>query len=286
MFDSYTNKFKDFTVSSDKTVNEVILEELENGSNVFPLERVLLNDIIMLLEKSILNKLSSDIQFQKNYWTWGFVTIYYSNFYLAQILNRLSNKFFVYIDDSINREIIYKNDTYEFGQNNGDNTHQREFKLLKSNYSRIKTFGDSKLAQTISRCKSIDKDNLFKHTIDNEIKESEIRNRINYQLKHYKEIHLTEDELANHAQLFESIINNNTSGEYPDYFQLLIINEKRFLFLSIFLDEIKAINPAFNLKITSLSKKIDQKYNTIFHNANENTKALIKELLKWNMKTL
>lgn len=280
MFEFYTNKFKDFTVSSDKTINEVILEELQNSSSVFPLERVLLNDVIMLLEKSILNKLSSDIQFQKNYWTWGFITIYYSNFYLAQILNRLSDKFFVYIDDSINKEIIYKNDTYEFGQNNGDNTHQREFKLLKSNYSKIKTFGDSKLVQIISRCKSTDKDALFKYTIDNEIKESEIRNRINYQLKHYKEIHLTQEEVEQHAQLFYSIINNSISEESPEYFKLLLINEKRFLFTSVIFDEIKAINPAFNLKITSLSKKIDQKYNTIFHNANENTKALIRELLK------
>lgn len=280
MFEFYTNKFKDFTVSSDKTVNEVILEESQNSSSVFPLERVLLNDIIILLEKSILNKLSSDIQFQKNYWTWGFVTIYYSNFYLAQILNRLSDKFFVYINDSINKEIIYKNNTYEFGQNNGDNTHQREFKLLKSNYSRIKTFGDYKLAQTISRCKSIDKDDLFKYTIDNEIKESEIRNRINYQLKHYKEIHLTQEEVEQHTQLFYSIINNSISRESPEYFKLLLINEKRFLFVSVLLDEIKAINPAFNLKITSLPTKINQKYDTIFHNANENTKTLIGELLK------
>ena len=91
MFEFYTNKFKDFTVSSDKTVNEIILEEHLTGNVIFPLERVLLNDIAILLEKAILNKLSSDIQFQKNYWTWGFVTVYYSNFYLAQILNRLSN---------------------------------------------------------------------------------------------------------------------------------------------------------------------------------------------------
>ena len=40
MFEFYTNKFKDFTVSSDKTVNEIILEEHLTGNVIFPLERV------------------------------------------------------------------------------------------------------------------------------------------------------------------------------------------------------------------------------------------------------
>ena len=182
------------------------------------------------MEKAILNKLSSDIQFQKNYWTWGFVTVYYSNFYLAQLLNRLSNKFYIYINESLNKEVIYNNGIYEFGQNNRDNTHQREFKLLKSNYSTIKTYGDLRLKPIFDIFQITEKNEIFKYTIDNEIKESEIRNRINYQLKHYKEIHLTNEEFENYKQLFQEIISNTISNEYPDYFQLLIINEKRFLF--------------------------------------------------------
>lgn len=280
MFEFYTDKFKDFTVSSDKTVNEIILEEHQNRNSVVPLERVLLNDIVILLEKSILNKLSSDIQFQKNYWSWGFVTVYYSNFYLAQILNRLSDKFYVYINDRLNKEVVYKNNIYQFGQQNGDNTHQREFKLLKSNYSKIKTFGNAKLQPIFNIFQTTHKDDIFKYTIDNEIKESEIRNRINYQLKHYKEIYSTEQELSEHRRRFEDIINGNIAEEYPDYFQLLAINEKRFLFLSILLNEIKTINPAFVIKIQKLSGNINQKYDTTFHSVNENTKALIGKLLK------
>ncbi len=280
MFDFYTNKFKDFTVSSDKSVNDVILEEYRSGSVIFPLERVLLNDVVVLLEKAILNKLSSEIEFQKNYWSWGFVTVYYSNFYLAQILNRISNKFYIYIDDTINKEVIYKGNSYEFGQSNGDNTHKREFKLLKSNYSKMKTFGDRKLQPIFDVLQISNRDNSFKYTIDNEIKESEIRNRINYQLKHYREIHLTEEEIKEHGRLLDMIIKNNISDEYPDYFQLLIINEKRFLFLSMLLDEIKAINPAFKIKIQRLSNAINQKYDTVFHNVNASTKALMGELLK------
>ena len=281
MFEFYTNKFKDFTLSSDKTVNEIILEEHLTGNVIFPLERVLLNDIAILLEKAILNKLSSDIQFQKNYWTWGFVTVYYSNFYLAQILNRLSDKFYIYINDGLNKEVVYKNNYYEFGQNNRDNTHQREFKLLKSNYSTIKTYGDIRLKLIFDILQITEKDKIFKYTIDNEIKESEIRNRINYQLKHYKEINLESKNLTIYKKWYDDIIvKNKVSSHYPDYFQLLIINEKRFLFLSILLNEIKAINPAFKIKIQRLEQNINQKYNTVFHDVNQNTKALIGELLK------
>ena len=281
MFEFYTNKFKDFTLSSDKTVNEIILEEFNNGNSIFPLEKVLLNDILILLEKSILNKLSSDIQFQKNYWTWGFVTVYYSNFYLAQILNRLSDKFYIYINDGLNKEVVYKNNYYEFGQNNRDNTHQREFKLLKSNYSTIKTYGDIRLKLIFDILQITEKDKIFKYTIDNEIKESEIRNRINYQLKHYKEINLESKNLTIYKKWYDDIIvKNKVSSHYPDYFQLLIINEKRFLFLSILLNEIKAINPAFKIKIQRLEQNINQKYNTVFHDVNQNSKALIGELLK------
>ena len=281
MFEFYTNKFKDFTVSSDKTVNEIILEEHLTGNVIFPLERVLLNDIAILLEKAILNKLSSDIQFQKNYWTWGFVTVYYSNFYLAQILNRLSNKFYIYVDDSLNKEVIYNKGIYEFGQNNRDNTHQREFKLLKSNYSTIKTYGDIRLKLIFDILQITEKDKIFKYTIDNEIKESEIRNRINYQLKHYKEINLEHKNLDRYKRWYDDIIiSNKVNSHYPDYFQLLIINEKRFLFLAMLLNEIKAINPAFKIKIERLSEKINEKYDSTFHDVNLNTRVLIGELLK------
>lgn len=281
MFEFYTNKFRDFTLSSNKTVNEVILEEHQLGNAIFPLERVLLNDIVILLEKAILSKLSSDIQFQKNYWTWGFVTVYYSNFYLAQILNRISNKFYIYINDNLNKEVIYKNNSYEFGQNNGDNTHQREFKLLKANYSQIKKYGDKKLKPILDVFNTTNKDMIFKYTIDNDIKESEIRNKINYQLKHYKEINLEFKNLTMYKKWYDGIVvNNKVNSHYPDYFQLLIINEKRFLLLSMLLNEIKAINPAFKIKIQRLAHNINQKYNTAFHDVNQNTKALIGELLK------
>jgi hypothetical protein len=283
MFNFYTDKFQDFTVSNDITVNEAIIDAVNNGFVTFSLNNHLLNDIITLLEKAILNKLSSDLQFQKNYWTWGFITVYYSNFYLAQILNRLSDKFYIYALKDINKEIIYSKNSgeYIFGQKNGDNTHQREFKLLKANYSIIKTFNDEQLRSVISTAKVPNKDVLFKYTIDNEIKESEIRNKINYQLKHYKEIQLKERHITYYANWYKNIlINKKYRSFYPDYFQLLMINEKRFLFLSIFIQELKDSNPGFAIKINKLKSNIESRYNTTFHDANPEIKKLIGDLLQ------
>jgi hypothetical protein len=288
MFEFYTDKFKDFTVSSDKTVNEAIKNAINNNDSFVDLKIYLLTDILVLIEKAILNKLSSDIQFQKNYWTWGFVTVYYSNFYLAQILNRLSDKFFVYIDDNFNKAIQFDSNynLYDLTlQKDGNSSHEREFKILQKNYERIKPWkvNNANNFNVIANAIKINIPaiNLFKYTIDNEIKESKIRNEINYQLKHYKEINLESKNLTIYKKWYDDIIvNNKVNSHYPDYFQLLIINEKRFLFLSILLNEIKAINPAFKIKIQRLEQNINKKYNTTFHNVNKNTRKLIGELLK------
>lgn len=288
MFEFYTNKFKDFTVSSDKTVNEAIRTAIVSNDSFVDLKIYLLNDILILIEKAILNKLSSDIQFKKNYWTWGFVTIYYSNFYLAQILNRLSDKFFVYVDDNFNKAIQFDSTSNLYDltlQKDGSSSHEREFKILQKNYERIKPWKINKVSDfnKIATAVKINLPaiNLFKYTIDNEIKESKIRNEINYQLKHYKEINLEPKNLNRYKRWYDDIITSNkVNSHYPDYFQLLIINEKRFLFLSMLLDEIKAINPAFKIKIERLSEKINEKYDKTFHNVNSSTKALIGELLK------
>lgn len=283
MFEFYTDKFIDFTVSSDKTVNEAIVEFKDSSQTYFSLDAFLLNDVVKLLEKSILNKFSSDLLFQKNYWTWGFITVYYSNFYLAQILNRLSDKFYIYARKDINKEILYDKNLqiYSFGQKNTDNAHQREFKLLKENYSRIKTYGDRKLQPIFDILKPNDKEKLFKYTIDNEIKESEIRNSINYQLKHYKEIHIEDKTIELYNRWYINILmNKKYSSHYPDYFQLLMINEKRFLFLSILLCEIKSKNPGFEIKINKLKSDIEKRHSTTFHDVNLQTKKLIGDLLK------
>jgi len=282
MFGRYTKKFIDFTVSSDKTINQNIIDYVDGYTPRLNIEGAILEDIGRLIEKAILNKLSSDLLFQKNYWFWGFVTIYYSNFYLAQILNKVSNKFFVYARENINKEIVYDSDlgSYTIVCPNGENTHKRKFKLLKANYSFLKTLDNSKLVSVLNSIKVSDRDTLFKYTIDNDIKESEIRNKINYQLRHYKELHLSEKQLYVYKKWHNNILENKLSTHYPDYFKLLIINEKRFLFASLVIKELLEINYGFRFKLQTLSNSLKEKEDKFFHKVDIKTKKLINEVLQ------
>ncbi len=278
MFKKFTDKFQDYTLSSDKFINEVI-EDIDD----YDLKAYLLNDTIKLLEKTIVNKLSADLLFQKNYWSWGFVTIYYSNFYMAQLLNKIAGKFYLYKTDKFNKLIQYDKDSQMYNvssNNNGESSHLREFKQLKSNFSYLKTLEDEKLRSLLNIVTVNNKDILFRFTIDNDIKESELRNEINYRLKYYNEIEQNKKTQKLNIRLYQLILENKVCN-LKDHrvFNLVQINQKRFLFLNIIIDEIKCINPAFKLKLQRLYYHLSLKYDNEFHNVNNITKEQIKELL-------
>ena len=99
----------------------------------------------------------------------------------------------------------------------------------------IKTWNNAKLQNLLNIVEVKNKDILFKYTIDNEIQESEIRNEINYRLHHYKEIELGQKAILFNQKVYNLIITNRACRciNYPP-FELLQINQKRFLFLSVF----------------------------------------------------
>jgi len=277
MFKRFTDKFKEYTLSNDKFINEIIIDVDD-----YDLKPYLLNDIIKLLEKVILNKLSADLLFQKNYWSWGFVTIYYSNFYMAQLLNKIAGKFFLYKQQNFNKYVQFNKDIdlYNIPQsNNGETSHLREFKQLKNNYAYIKTWNDVKLQPILDKIGLKKKDILFKYTIDNDIKESEIRNEINYKLNNYQEIAVSQKENILNLKIYKLIIEkNNCNCRKFKNFELVKINHFRMKFLSILIQEIIIINPAFKLKIERLKNKINNKYDIEFHSVNENIKMEIERI--------
>ena len=278
MFERFTDKFSEYTMSDSRFINDIITE-----ADDYLLDAYLLNDIVKLLDKVILNKLSSDLLFQKNYWSWGFVTTYYSNFYMTQILNRIVGNFFMYKTNNFNKNIKYNKESLLYNvpeSNNGETSHLREFKKLKSNFSYIKTWNDTELQNLLDIIQVKNKDLLFKYTIDNEIKESEIRNKINYRLHHYKEIEFNQKAILFNQKVYNLITTNKQCrcNNYPS-FELLQINQKRFLFLSILIKEIIQVNPAFKLKLKRLNRYLELKYNNEFHNVNIHIKNSIKGLL-------
>lgn len=279
MFKKFTDKFDEYTMSDDRFINDIIID-VDN----YDFRAYLLNDILKLLDKVILNKLSADLLFQKNYWSWGFITIYYSNFYMTQILNRINGNFYIFKNNSFNKNIKYDKNIKMYNvpaANNGETTHIREFKRLKDNFSYIKRdWNDEKIAKILEIVKVKNKDLLFKYTIDNDIKESEIRNAINYKLNHYQEIELEQKEILFNQKVYDLIITDRQCRcDNYSSFELVQINQKRFLFLSILINEIVDVNPAFKIKLNRLNENLNLKYNTEFHNVNLHLKNSIKELL-------
>lgn len=279
MFSKFTKKFQDYTLSNDSFINEII-----DSVDTYNLEPYLLNDIIKLLEKVIINKLSADLLFQKNYWSWGFITVYYSNFYMAQLLNKIVGKFYLYKTANFNKLVSYDKNYKMYNvphNNNGESSHLREFKQLKNNFSYLKILEDKKLKPLCDIVKVDNKDTLFKFTIDNEIKESEIRNEINYRLKYYKEIEQNEKQKEIYTKFYQLILNDKISLLKDNRaFNLIQINQKRLLFLNIVINEIKNINPAFKLKLQRLYKKLTSKYDDEFHDIHQTIRQQIEELLK------
>jgi len=279
MFETkFTDKFQDYTLSNDALISDIIEEIGEEN-----LEPYLLNDILKLLDKVILNKLSADLLFQKKYWSWGFVTIYYSNFYMTQLLNRIAGDFFMYKNNSFNKNIKYNKDNKLYTipmTNNGETSHLREFKKLKNNFSYIKTWNDNKIRPLLDIINIENKNLLFKYTIDNDIKESEIRNEINYRLKSYKEIEYNQRKNNFHYNIYKKIINNNFCKlKEQRAFNLIQINHKRFLFLQIFIKEIVNNNSAFKIKVQKLDNKLEDKYANEFSDVNIEVKNSVKRLL-------
>ncbi len=283
IFNNIISKFQDYTLSQNETVHEYITQNPEIKE--VNLNSYLLNDIIKLTEKIIFNKLDSDLLFQKGSWNWGWITLYYSNFYIAQAINRLKGDFFLYVRKDFNRNIIFNktNYLYDFSRKNGDNSHKREFKKLKENFSYIKRdFNDNEnLHQLLTITNSDNKEMFFKYVIDNDIKESEIRNKINYQLKHYKNFILKETEKVKYKEKYLEILESDyelLDIKDNSVFSLLIINHKRICFLSILLSELENVNPSFKLKKERLLKFIDDKINNDYVYINDNIKNLIKRI--------
>ena len=114
------NEFQNYSYNDSTSISEY-LNNL-NISNSLDTERLeirefLLHEILILLNKSILNRFSTDVLFQNNYWSWGIVSLYYSNYFLSQALNRLKGNFFVQIPSLGKRNIKLENGLYKLYTN-------------------------------------------------------------------------------------------------------------------------------------------------------------------------
>ena len=197
--------FEDCTGSTLKSLKDYLInlnilkDEYKKGYLIENVNNYILHDVEQLINKSILNILSVDLLMKKGYFSWSFITSYYSSFYILQALNRLQLRFYLYIDNRlifepiniINRKYILKtcNNTHTRG-------HQNIFSLYKRNFIESPT-----KALNNYWCTAF---SPYKYGND-----SNLRNEINYKIsnKYYNDL------ILDHT-LFKRILKENRKSPF------------------------------------------------------------------------
>jgi hypothetical protein len=114
--------------------------DYEHGFTITEANNYILTDIEKLLSKAILNICATDYLIKRGYFSWGFVTSYYANFFLIQGLNRTQLSFITFVDRAINclYQSYQQKTIYIKAIDKSINQHQREFECFFDNFKEFK----------------------------------------------------------------------------------------------------------------------------------------------------
>jgi hypothetical protein len=116
-------------------------DDYERGFIIFDANNYILTDIEKLLSKAILNICATDYLIKHGYFSWGFVTAYYANFFLIQGLNRTQLSFTTWVDRSIDcLSQNYQEKTIQIKAiDRSTDEHQRQFQRFFENFKHLRT---------------------------------------------------------------------------------------------------------------------------------------------------
>ncbi len=161
----------------------------------------ILTDIEKLLSKAVLNICSTDSLLRQGYFSWGFVTAYYANFFLIQGLNRTQLNFTTWVHSSVDCQgQNYQKGTIQI-QSIAKSTdeHKRQFRRFFENFKHFRN------RKAIDRYWNI---GIQPFDLGDE---PEIRNQINYEI--YESAFY---ELDIDIQEFNKIIKDNERSPFED----------------------------------------------------------------------
>jgi len=189
--------FKNYLVNLYKSK-----EDYEKGFIISNVNNYILTDIEKLLAKAVLNICAADNLIKQGYFSWGFVTSYYANFFLIQGLNRTQLNFTTWVSRSIDCvEKDYRNkNLHIIAISNSTDEHQRQFKRFFENFSHFRN------RKGIDRYWNI---GIKPFELGNE---SEIRNKINYEICSDAFYELDLDNIE-----FKKIIKDNLYSPFTEY---------------------------------------------------------------------
>lgn len=251
------NEFQNYTYNKTEIISDYVKRLKVAGTldtNNLQIQELLLPEIMLLMKKALINRLSADLLFQNNYWSWGLVTLYYSNFFLSQSLNRLKGNFFIRLNGSM-KNIKFNNGAYTLLSTSGSDSHKKELQEFRNNYIFLAggSLSDIKFLNSLP-------DDYSTHSHFNE---SSMRNDINYTLLYFQEF--STDEIRYNTKIDDCkkdyFFNKNVTLEE---FKLLKINKSRFELLFYILKQIKGINNNFEIEynkfILAIEKEITYKF--------------------------
>lgn len=186
--------FKSYLLELTKTP-----EDYKNGFVISHANNYILADIEKLLSKAIINVCASDSLLKLGYFSWGFVTSYYSGYFSIQALNRLEINFNTWTHHLVRCENKnYVNQDIKIKIANFSNTHQSEFNLFFENINQIK---------------SLEIDRFWNMGLNrfSQGDEASLRNEINYSIS---EEYYYELKLDLNLNKFQKIINDNKKSPF------------------------------------------------------------------------
>ena len=115
--------------------------DYEHGFTITEANNYILTDIEKLLSKAILNICATDYLIKRGYFSWGFVTSYYANFFLIQGLNRTQLSFITFTDRAIDCLCQnYQETTMSIKSiDKSKDQHRREFNRFFDNFEDFKS---------------------------------------------------------------------------------------------------------------------------------------------------
>lgn len=173
---SFKNCTGETSVPLKEYLSNNILKDSDDDTYVISnLSNHILNDITILLRKSITNILAADSILLTGSSSWGFVTTYYSNFFAVQALNRLSLNFNIHLNQYYNIKISnYTKGDFQFKKVSASSgSHQNQFDKFYNNFSIYKNI------------KSINKSWNIGIRGFKDGSETMLRNLINYSISNY-----------------------------------------------------------------------------------------------------
>ena len=72
------NEFQNYTYNKTEIISKYVKDLKNSGAldtNSLQIQEFLLPEIMLLMKKALVNRLSADLLFQNNYWSWGLVTL-------------------------------------------------------------------------------------------------------------------------------------------------------------------------------------------------------------------